>query len=115
MPLISCEVSVTLTWSEKCVLTDITPKTARNANPNANPLVEGRERKDAQQYQHLNIYFLEQLKSGFKRTIKLNKCRSEMTNQTKTSYLNYLIDPLFTKANRLFVLPFENEEDRTSF
>ena len=38
-----------------------------------------------------------------------------MTNQTKTNHLNYLIDPTFTKANRLFVLSFENEEDRTSF
>ena len=38
-----------------------------------------------------------------------------MTNQTKTSHLNNLIDPLFTKANRLFVLSFKNEEDRTSF
>ena len=38
-----------------------------------------------------------------------------MTNQTKTNYLNYLIDPTFTKVNRLFVLLFENEEDRTSF
>ena len=31
--------------------------------------------------------FLEQLKSGFKRTIKWNKNRSEMTNQTKTNRL----------------------------
>ena len=38
-----------------------------------------------------------------------------MTNQTKTNYLNYLIDPTFNKVNRLFVLSFENEEDRTSF
>ena len=59
--------------------------------------------------------FLEQLKSGFKRTIKCNKYRSEMTNQTKTNNLNYLIDPTFNKVNRLFVLSFENEEDRTSF
>ena len=59
--------------------------------------------------------FLEQLKSGFKRTIKWNKYRSEMSNQTKTNHLNYLIDPTFTKVNRLFVLSFENEEDRTSF
>ena len=59
--------------------------------------------------------FLEQLKSGFKRTIKWSKYRSEMTNQTKTNHLNHLIDPTFTKVNRLFVLSFENEEDRTSF
>ena len=36
---------------------------------------------------------LEQLRTGFKRTIKWNKYRSEMTNQTKNNNLNYLIDP----------------------
>ena len=59
--------------------------------------------------------FLKRLKSGFRRTIKWNKYRSEMTNQTKSNYLNYLIDPTFTKVNWLFVLSFENEEDRISF
>ena len=59
--------------------------------------------------------FLQELISGFKRTIKWNKYRSEMTNQTKTNNLNYLIDPTYFKVNRLFVLSFENEEDRTSF
>ena len=38
-----------------------------------------------------------------------------MTNQTKNNNLNYLINPTFTKVNRLFVLSFENENDRTSF
>ena len=38
-----------------------------------------------------------------------------MTTQTKTNSLNYLIDPTFNKVNRLFVLSFEKEEDRTSF
>ena len=47
---------------------------------------------------------LEQLKTGFKRTIKWNKCKSEMTTQTETNNLNYLIDPKFNKVNRLFVL-----------
>ena len=58
---------------------------------------------------------LEQLRTGFKRTIKWNKYRSEMTNQTQNNNLNYLIDPTFTKVNRLFVLSFENEDDRRSF
>ena len=57
----------------------------------------------------------EQLKTGFKRTIKWNKYRLEMSNQTKNNNLNYLIDPTFTNANRLFVFTFENEYDRTSF
>ena len=38
-----------------------------------------------------------------------------MTNQTKTNHLNHLTDPIFIKVNRLFVLSFKNEEDRTSF
>ena len=38
-----------------------------------------------------------------------------MTNQTNTNYLNYLIDPTFNRVNRLFVLSFENEDDRASF
>ena len=38
-----------------------------------------------------------------------------MSNQAKTNNLKYLIDPTFTKVNRLFLLSFENEEERTSF
>ena len=38
-----------------------------------------------------------------------------MANQAKTNNLNYLIDPTFNKVNRLFVLSFKNEENRTSF
>ena len=57
----------------------------------------------------------EQLRTGFKRTIKYNKYKSQVTNQTKNNNLHYLIDPTFTKVNRLFVLSFENQNDRTSF
>ena len=57
---------------------------------------------------------LEQLKSGFKRSIKWNKYMSQMSNQNKNN-LNYLIDPTFSNVNRLFVLSFENEDDRTSY
>ena len=62
-----------------------------------------------------NNKLLEQLKTGFKRTIKWSKCRSEMSNQTKNDNLNYLIDLNFNKVNRLFVLLFKNENDRVSF
>ena len=62
-----------------------------------------------------NKRLLEQLRAGFKRTIKWNKYRSEMTSQTQNNNLNYLIDPTFTKFNRLFMLSSENENDRISF
>ena len=50
---------------------------------------------------------LDQLKSGFKRTIKWNKSRSQMTFQPQNNNLNYLIDSTFTNVNRLFVLSFQ--------
>ena len=50
---------------------------------------------------------LEQLKSRFKRTVKWNKYRSQMTVQNNNKNLNYLIDVTFTKVKRLFVLSFE--------
>ena len=61
---------------------------------------------------------LEQLKIGFKRTIKWNKYRSQMTVQPQNNNLNYLIDPTFTNVNILFVLPFARDnagDNRDSF
>ena len=54
---------------------------------------------------------LEQLKSGFKRTIKWNKYRSQMTIQPQNNNFNYLIDPTFTNVNRLFVLSFQGNNN----
>ena len=65
-----------------------------------------------------DIKLLEQLKSGFKRTIKWNKYRSQMTIQPQNNNLNYLIDPTFTNVNRLFVLSFprnNNTDSRYSY
>ena len=53
-----------------------------------------------------DIELLQQLKLGFKRNMKWNKHRSQMTVQPNNSNLNYLIDPTFTNNNRLFVLSF---------
>ena len=50
-----------------------------------------------------NVKLLQQLKTGFKRIIKWNKYRSEMSNQTKNNNLDYLIDLTFIKVNRSFI------------
>ena len=54
----------------------------------------------------LLVYQLEQLISGFKRTITWNKYRSQMIIQSQNNNLNSLIDPTFTNVNRLFVFSF---------
>ena len=86
--------------------------TRRNAQGN-NPATLEFEITDAKLYvpvvslsKENDIKLLEQLKSGFKRTIKWNKYRSQMTIQPQNDNLNYLIDQTFTNVNRLFVLSF---------
>ena len=109
MPLINCEINLILTWSENCVLTS---KATRDAGPDRDPAVAAIDNPTNATFQitdtklyvpvvtlskENDIKLLEQLKSGFKRTIKWNKYRSEMTKQTKTNNLNYLVDPDLTK------------------
>ena len=128
MPLFNCEVFLTLTWPENCVLADITTQATRAAQRDdpARPVINT-PRNATFQITDTKLYvpvvtfsiendkrLLEQLRKGFKKTVKWNKYRSEMTNQTQNNNLNYLIDPRFTKVNRLFVLSFKRENDRTS-
>ena len=61
-----------------------------------------------------NGNFRQQLKSGFKRTSNWNKYQSGPKTYAQNRYLNQLVDPNFQGVNRLFVLSFENEEDRRS-
>ena len=61
------------------------------------------------------IKLLTNLKSEFKREIIWNKYRSQMTTEAVNNNLNILIDPTFTNVNRLFVLAYQNADDRQSF
>ena len=61
-----------------------------------------------------NAKLLQQLKSAFRRTINWNKYRSDPKTYAQNRYLNHLVNPSFQGVNRLFVLSFENENDRTS-
>ena len=61
-----------------------------------------------------NAKLLQQLKSGFKRTINWNKYESNIKTFAQNRYLNHLINPSFQGVNRHFVLSFENEDYRTS-
>ena len=101
-----------MAWSKNCVLADMT------INATANPAIAAPLELEFQITDtKLNVpvvtlskendtKLIEQLKTGFNRTIKWNKCRSQMTVHPQNSNLNYLIDPTFTKVNRLFVLSF---------
>ena len=51
------------------------------------------------------------LKSGFKRTVRWEKYRSQLTVQGNNNNFNHLIDPTYTKVKRLFALSFERTEE----
>ena len=59
-----------------------------------------------------NANLLEQLRSGFRRTIIRNKYQSKVSTERQNQYSHFLIDPSFQGVNRLFILSFENENDR---
>ena len=123
MPLINSEVSLALTSSENCVITSLEKRRTGDKNNRDNsPTNAAFKTKGTKLYVPVITLSteddnkpLEQLKTGFKKTVTWNKYRSEMSNQTRNNNLNYLIDPTFTNFNRLFVLSYENETDRTSF
>ena len=108
MPLINCEVNLVLTWSKDCGITNSTGegKFAITETKLYVPVVT-LSTKD-------NEKLPQQLKSGFKKTISWNKYESSIKTFAQNRSLNYLINPNFQGVNRLFVLPFENENDRTS-
>ena len=110
-PLINCEVSLNLKWSKNCVLTN---KSTRNrivaqgnqplVNVINNPTNAEFNVTDCKLYvpvvtlsaENENELF-QQLKAGFPVTVKWNKYRSQITNQTANNNFNYLIDQVLAK------------------
>ena len=111
MPLIDCEVNLILTWSSTCVLvaTGVQNQNATFAITDTKlyvPVVTLSTQE--------NTKFFQQLKSSFKRVINWNKYLSKPELSAQNPNLNHLVEPSFQGVNRLFVLAFENDDDRTS-
>ena len=100
-----------MTWSDSCIIISTNV-------PNQNPtfIITGttlRVPVVALSTQD-NAKLLPQLKSGFKRTIRWNKYLSKPEVLVQNPNLNHLIEPSFQGVNRLFVLAFENDTQRTN-
>ena len=111
MPLINCEVNLILTWPSNCVL-------IATVKPNQNAKFAITDTKLYVPVVTLstqeNAKFLQQLKSGFKRVINWNKYLSKPELLAQNPNLKHLVEPSFQGVNRLFVLAFENDDDRKS-
>ena len=108
MTLINCGVNLILTWSSTCVTTDSTGAGIFEINDTKLyvPVVTLSTQE--------NTKLLQQLKSGFKRVINWNKHLSKPELLRRNPNLNHLVEPSFQGINRLFVLAFENDAQRTS-
>ena len=122
IPLISCEVSLELKWNKNCVITSLEQRDIGGGNRDNAPTGTTLAINDCKLYvptvtlsKDDEIKLLTNLKSGFKREIIWNKYRSQMTTDRVNNNLNILIDPTFTNVNRLFVLAYQNPDDRQSF
>ena len=61
-----------------------------------------------------NAKLLQELISGFNRTINLNKYQSKVTIQAQNKSLDYLIHSIFQEVKRLSALLFEDNVARTA-
>ena len=108
MPLINCEVNLILAWSSTCVITE--SNGAGTFAITDTKLYVPVVTLSTQE----NTKFFQQLKSGFKRVINWNKYLSKPELLTQNPNLNHLVEPSFQGVNRLFVLAFENDDNRTT-
>ena len=122
MPLISCEVSLELKWDKNCVITSQQIGINLYGGNTAAPTGATLAINDCKLYIPVvilskddEIKLLTNLKSGFTREIEWNKYRSQMSTEAINNNLNILIDPTFTNVNRLFILAYQNADDRQSF
>ena len=107
MPLINCEVNLILTWSSTCVITNSNGAGTFAITKTKLYVPVGTLSNPE------NTKFLQQLKSGFKRVINWNKYLSKPELTRRNPNLNHLVERSFQGVNRLFVLAFENDDDRT--
>ena len=111
MHLVNCEINIILTWSANCVIvcTDVANQGATFATTKATLYVPV-----ATLSAQNNAKLLQQLKPGFKRTINWNKYLSKPELLAINPNLNHLVEQSFQGGNRLFVLVFEEDTQRTS-
>ena len=122
IPLISCEVSLELRWNKNCAINSQQIGVNLDRGNTAAPTNATLVINDYKLYIPVvtlskddEIKLLTNLKSGFTRELEWNKYRSRMTAEAINNNLNILIDPTFTNVNRLFVLAYQNADDRQSF
>ena len=109
IPLISFEVSLELKWNKNCIITSqqtgINLDEVNTAAPTGATLA----------INDCNLYIPVATLSKNDEIKLLTNLKSQMFTVAINNNLNILIDPTFTNVNRLFVLVYQDDDDRQSF
>ena len=99
MPLINCEMIVFLTWSSTCITTNSTGEGRFTITDTKLfvPVVTLSTQDSAK--------LLQQLKSGFRKTINWNKYQSDPKKYAQNRYLNHLVNPS-SRSKQTFCIIF---------
>ena len=133
--MINTEIELILKWSQNCALTEKVIREGKDEIPaqDGNAAVPAVVAINTPSDLKFNITdcklnvpvvtlqekyenkLLEDLKTGIDINFEWKRYRTQFINQPVTNNLNVLTDPTFNNMNRLFVLAFPNEENRSSF
>ena len=107
MPLINCEITLDLNWSENCVIlaTNVAAQATTFSITDVKLYVPVRTLSTQDNAKLLELF-------KFKRTINWNNYQTKVSTERQNQIL---IDPNFQGVNRLLILSFENEAQRTSY
>ena len=104
MPLINCEISLDLNWSENCVkvATNVADQDTKFSITDIKPYVPV-----VTLLAQDNAKLIEKLKPGFKIKINRNKYQPKVSTERQNQYLDFLINPDFqseSKVEQIFAI-----------
>ena len=107
MPLLNYKINLILIWSANCV----TPNAA--ANQTVTFAITDIKLSVVTLWTDDDAKHLQQLKSWFIRTINWNKYEPKLTTRNALNqYFDFLMEPMFQRISRFFVLPFNANDIR---
>ena len=109
MPLVNCEIELSLNWIEKCLLTTANTAIFKITDAKLYVSIVTLSAED-------NVKLLKLLSEGFKRIVYWNEYNVfdnkivEIANNNEDKYIRELLDSSWQEVSRLFVLAYDNKE-----
>ena len=110
MPLVNCKVELKVKWAKYCFLS-----AAGNGNTNANPnnIISLSKTWNSTLSAKDNQKLSKLLSKRFEKTVYQTEFKTKRENKNTTNEYRYFLESNFFGANRLFVLVYSNQDNRS--